>query len=105
MAKVDLLQGTLDMLILKALAIGPLHGYEVAKWIKQTSDDALHVEEGSLYPALYRMEHRGWVKSEWGISENNRKAKYYRLTKVGRKQLRTEASTWESITHAIAKIM
>src|SRR3989440_13106583 len=94
MTKVDLLQGTLDMLILKALSAGPMHGYAVARWIQQTSDDALQVEEGSLYPALYRMEGRGWVTSEWGLSENNRKAKYYRLTRAGRKQLETESSSW-----------
>ena len=105
MARVDLLQGTLDMLILKALARGPLHGYEAAGWIKQVSEDALQVEEGSLYPALHRMERRGWVKAEWGISEKNRKAKYYSLTREGRKQLRTEASAWERLTEAIAKIM
>lgn len=105
MAKLDLLQGTLDMLILKALARGPLHGYEVAGWIKDVSDDALQVEEGSLYPALHRMERRGWIKAEWGTSEKNRKAKYYSLTGQGRKQLQTEASSWERLTKAIGKIM
>jgi PadR family transcriptional regulator len=105
MAKVDLLQGTLDMLILKALTRGPMHGYAVARWIQQISDDALQVEEGSLYPALYRMENRGWITSEEGLSENNRKARHYKLTRIGRKQLATESSNWERLAEAIAKVM
>lgn len=105
MKKLDLLQGTLDMLVLKTLTKGTMHGYEVAKWIRQTTDDILHVEEGSLYPALHRMEKRGWVKSEWGTSENNRKAKYYSLTKTGREQLQIESSTWRQQSEAISKIM
>lgn len=105
MKKIDLLQGTLDMLVLKTLTKGTMHGYEVAKWIRQTTDDILHVEEGSLYPALYRMEKRGWIKSEWGISENNRKAKYYSLTKTGWQQLQIESSTWRQQSEAISKIM
>jgi PadR family transcriptional regulator, regulatory protein PadR len=105
MAKIDLLQGTLDMLVLKALSRGPMHGYGVTRWIQQTSDDALQVEEGSLYPALYRMEKRGWITSEEGLSENNRKARYYKLTRVGRRQLETESSAWDRLSEAIAKVM
>lgn len=105
MKKVDLLQGTLDMLVLKALARRQMHGYEVAKWIKQTSDEALQVEEGSLYPALYRMEQRGWIKSALGTSENNRKARYYSLTRKGRQQLQVEESRWAHLTLAIGKVM
>ena len=105
MAKVDLLQGTLDMLVLKALSRGPLHGYAVARWIQQISEDALQVEEGSLYPALYRMESRGWITSEEGLSENNRKARHYKLTRMGRKQLETESTNWERLAEAIAKVM
>lgn len=105
MSKIDLLQGTLDMLVLKALSRGPMHGYGVTRWIQHTSADALQVEEGSLYPALYRMEKRGWITSEEGISENNRKAKYYKLTRVGRKQLESESSDWDRLTEAIAKVM
>ena len=105
MKKIDILQGTLDMLVLKTLTRGKMHGYEVAKWIRQTTEDALQVEEGSLYPALYRMEKKGWIKSEWGASENNRKAKYYSLTDAGREQLQVESSGWIRLTEAISKIM
>ena len=105
MDKVDLLQGTLDMLVLKALSRGPLHGYAVARWIQQSSDDALQVEEGSLYPALYRMERRAWITSEEGLSENNRKARHYKLTRTGRKQLEAESSNWDRLAEAIAKVM
>jgi len=105
MDKVDLLQGTLDMLVLKALSRGPMHGYAVARWIQQTSDDALQVEEGSLYPALYRMERRAWITSEEGLSENNRKARHYKLTRMGRKQLEAESSNWDRVAEAIAKVM
>ena len=105
MAKIDLLQGTLDMLVLKALSRGPMHGYGVTRWIQQSSDGALQVEEGSLYPALYRMEKRGWITSEEGLSENNRKARYYKLTRAGRKRLETESSAWDRLTEAIAKVM
>jgi transcriptional regulator len=103
--KIELLQGTLDMLVLKTLSRGSMHGYEIAGWIQQISDDALKVEEGSLYPALYRMERKGWIKSDWGLSHNNRKARYYKLTPKGRKQLETEAYSWDRLTEAIAKIM
>jgi len=103
--KTDLLQGTLDMLVLKALYRGAAHGYDIARWIQQTSEDALQVEEGSLYPALYRMERRGWIKSRWGISQNNRRARYYELTQTGRKQLEAESANWQRLSTAIAKIM
>ncbi len=85
MAKMDLLQGTLDVLILKALSWGPLHGYAVVRWIGQRTEDALRIEEGALYPALHRMEQRGWIEAEWGVSENNRRAKFYRLTDEGKR--------------------
>ena len=102
---VDLLQGTLDVLVLKALSWGPLHGYGVARWLQQTTDDVLSIEEGSLYPALHRMERRGWVGSEWGLSENNRRAKYYKLTADGRRQLRAELSTWSVFSEAVSKVL
>ncbi len=106
MKKTDLLlQGTLDMLILKALSRGPLHGYDVVRWIHQVTDDELRVEEGSLYPALHRLENRGWIDAEWGLSDNNRRAKFYKLTRAGRKQLAIETSTWNRMTVAIGKIM
>src|SRR6185436_3124713 len=95
--KAELLQGTLDLLILKTLTAGPMHGYAVAQRIQQRSDDVLVVEEGSLYPALYRMEAKGWIVAEWGKSENNRRAKYYSLTRTGRKQLEEETVLWERI--------
>jgi len=101
----DLLQGTLDMLVLKALDGGPRHGYDVARWIGQASDAALLVEEGSLYPALYRMERRGWIRSEWGMSENNRRARYYQLTRVGRRQLVAEHESWSRMARAIERVM
>src|SRR5436305_8895496 len=94
MHKTELLQGTLDMLILKVLNRGPMHGFGIAERIQQLSDDVLSVGEGSLYPALYRLQDRGWIESEWGQSENNRRAKYYTLTKVGRKQLGVESEGW-----------
>ncbi len=106
MKKTDLLlQGTLDMLILKALSRGSLHGYDVVRWIHQVTDDELRVEEGSLYPALHRLENRGWIDAEWGLSDNNRRAKFYKLTRAGRKQLAIETSTWNRMTVAIGKIM
>ena len=103
--KVDLLHGTLDMLILKALTRGPMHGYAVVRWIQQITDDTLRVEEGSLYPALHRLEERRWISSSWCASENNRKAKYYKLTARGRKQLAAELSGWQRLTEAITKVM
>lgn len=104
-ASVALLQGTLDVMILKALSWRALHGYAVTRWLQQVTDDALRVEEGSLYPALHRLEKRGWVTAEWGTSENNRRAKYYSLTPAGRRRLRTEASSWERFAVAIAKVL
>ncbi|MGH9352443.1 MAG: PadR family transcriptional regulator [Terriglobia bacterium] len=101
----DLLQGTLDMLILQTLVIGPAHGHTVAHAIEHRSEDVLQVEHGSLYPALHRLEDRGWIASFWGTSEHNRKARYYRLTPVGRKQLAEQASRWRELTHAIARVM
>ena len=103
--RTDLLQGTLGMLILKTLTIGPMHGYDIVRRIQQVSDDALQVEEGSLYPALYRMEKRGWIKAEWGLSENNRRAKFYKLTRAGRKGLAEEETNWARISEAISKVM
>ena len=102
---VDLLQGTLDVLVLKALSWGPMHGYAVARCLHRITDDVLQIEEGSLYPALHRMERRGWITSEWGLSENNRRAKFYRLTTEGRRQLRAEASTWSLFAQAVSKVL
>jgi PadR family transcriptional regulator, regulatory protein PadR len=104
-ANLDLLQGTLDLLVLKTLSWGPAHGYSVARWIQQLTDDVLTVGEGSLYPALHRLEERGWVESEWRRSDNNRKAKFYRLTPKGRAQLRAESATWDRFTLAISKVL
>ena len=101
----DLLQGTLDLLVLKTLSWGPAHGYTVARWIQQLTDDVLQVGEGSLYPALHRLEEQGWVESEWRRSENNRKAKFYKLTTTGRAQLRAESATWSRFATAIAKVL
>jgi PadR family transcriptional regulator len=100
-----LLQGTLDMLILKALSLGPLHGYGIGQRIMQISEDALRVEEGSLYPALYRIERQGWITAEWGVSENNLRAKFYKLTRSGRKQLQIEEENWERLAGAVFKVM
>ncbi len=103
--RVDLLQGTLALLVLTVLGAGANHGYGIASRIHQLSDAALRVEEGSLYPALYRMEERGWIASEWGVSENNRRAKYYRLTRSGRKRLEAERANWERISRAVTKVL
>lgn len=103
--KTDLLQGTLDMLVLRVLSRGELHGWGIADRIEQLSKSVLNVGEGSLYPALYRLQDQGWIESEWGTSDNNRKAKFYRLTKTGRKQLEVEAKTWDRLTVAIGEIM
>ena|SRR5579863_104456 len=105
MQKTELLQGTLDMLILKVLNREPMHGFGIAQRIQQLSDDVLAVGEGSLYPALFRLQDRGWIQSEWGQSENNRRAKYYQLTKVGRKQLEVENKGWDRLCLAIRQIM
>ena len=101
----DLVQGTLDMLVLKTVARGALHGYAIAEFIQATSNNVLRVEEGALYPALHRLELRGLLASEWGVSDNNRRAKYYRLTGHGRKQLAAESEHWSRMTSAIALIM
>jgi PadR family transcriptional regulator PadR len=102
---VDILQGTLDMLILKAVSLGPLHGYGILLRIQQISKEALQVPQGSLYPALYRLEHRGWIAAEWGESENKRKAKYYRLTAAGRRQLKSERQEWKRLAVAIGDVL
>jgi PadR family transcriptional regulator, regulatory protein PadR len=104
-AKSDLLQGTLDMLILKTLALEPAHGWGISQRIQQVSRDVLQVNQGSLYPALYRLEHQGWIGSEWGTSENNRKAKFYHLTQEGRRQLDAETENWERVSAAIDRIL
>jgi PadR family transcriptional regulator, regulatory protein PadR len=104
-SKADLLQGTLDLLILKALQHEPMHGFGVAVRIGQMSKDMLQVEQGSLYPALYRLEDQGWIKSEWGVSDNNRKAKFYSLTNSGRKQLQTEEQSWAKLSTAINLVL
>jgi PadR family transcriptional regulator, regulatory protein PadR len=101
----DLLQGTLDLLILKTLSWGPSHGYAIVRRIQQISGDELAVSEGSLYPALHRLDERGWVESEWRISEHNRRAKFYRLTARGRAQLRAEAATWERFVVAVGRVL
>src|SRR2546425_11747671 len=104
-AKAELLQGTLDLIILKTLTTGPMHGYAIAQRIQERSDDVLVVEEGSLYPCLYRMEEKGWIAAEWGKSENNRRAKFYSLTRMGRKQLDEETALWERICRAISLVL
>ncbi len=101
----DLLQGTLDVLILKTLSWQPMHGYGVSRWIRQRTDGVLAVEDAALYQALHRLERKGWIESEWGLSENNRKAKYYQLTTEGRRQLRTEASVWRRYAEAVFKVL
>ena len=101
----DVLQGTLDLLVLKALTFGTRHGYAVARWVRDTTDGTLDVEEGALYTSLHRMERRGWLESEWGVSENNRRAKYYSLTEAGRQQLRTESSAWTRYAEAVFKVL
>jgi PadR family transcriptional regulator, regulatory protein PadR len=101
----NLPQGTLDLLVLKALSLGPMHGYGIGARIQQLAEDMLRVEEGTLYPALYRIEQNGWIESEWGTSENNRRARFYRLTRAGRKQLGVEESQWEHLALAVSKIL
>jgi len=101
----ELLQGTLDMLILKAVSLEPLHGYGILLRIGQLSGGRLEIQQGSLYPALYRLEHRGWIAAEWGESENNRRAKFYKLTAAGRRQLRAETESWNRLTEAIAGVL
>jgi transcriptional regulator len=101
----EMVQGTLDMLILRTLVMGPAHGHTIAHVIEHTSDNVLEVEQGSLYPALHRLEDRGWLESYWGTSENNRKAKFYKLTRAGRKQLIAEAGRWRQMVQAIGRVM
>jgi PadR family transcriptional regulator, regulatory protein PadR len=103
--QIDLLQGTLDLLVLKSLALGPMHGFGVSIRIQQLSKDALQVQQGSLYPALHRLEQQGWITSDWGISENNRKAKFYSLTKAGRAQLDLEQQNWKKLAAAIGLVL
>src|SRR5499425_106529 len=102
---IELPQGTLDLLILRTLALEPLHGWAVSERIQQISSDVLRVQQGSLYPALHRLERRGWIKARWGTSENNRRAKYYELTKSGRRQLEAEKDAWEKLTAAVAQVL
>lgn len=104
-AKSDLLQGTLDMLILKTLAFEPMHGWGISQRIQQISDDVLQINQGSLYPALHRLEQQGWITASWGTSENNRQAKYYELTRTGRRQLADERENWERLAGAVARIL
>ena len=103
--QMELLQGTLDMLILKAVSLGPLHGYGVLLRIQQISKDRLEIQQGSLYPALYRLEHQGWITSEWGESENNRRARFYRLTAPGKRRLQVETEKWNRMSDVIAGIL
>jgi PadR family transcriptional regulator PadR len=104
-ADLELLQGTLDILVLKALLFGPRHGYAVARWIRDTTRDSLQVEEGALYTSLHRMENRGWVEADWGLSENNRKAKFYQLTTLGRRELRGRSQLWSSYAEAVSRVL
>ena len=104
-APIDLLQGTLDVMVLKTLSWGPRHGYGVARGLQQLTDDVLHIEEGSLYPALHRMERRKWVQSEWGLSDNKRRAKFYRLTPDGRKALRAESESWGRYVSIVGRVL
>jgi len=105
LAKAEMVQGTLDMLILRTLMLGPAHGHTIAHGIEHTSENVLEVEQGSLYPALHRLEDRGWLSAYWGVSENNRKAKFYKLTPAGRRQLVAEASRWRQMVEAIGRVM
>ena len=101
----DLLRGTLDVLVLKTLAWGPRHGYDVARWIRETSGETLKIEEGALYTALHRMEARGWLAADWGVSDNNRRAKYYRLTPAGRQQLGRQSAAWTRYAEAVFRVL
>jgi PadR family transcriptional regulator len=103
--RLSILKGALDVLILKALSWGPMHGYTVSYWIRKVTDEALELQEGVLYPALHRLERKGWIESEWGVSENNRNAKYYSLTRLGRKRLQVELSIWERFANAVGKVV
>jgi transcriptional regulator len=101
----DVLQGTLDLLVLRTLSSGPRHGYAIVSWVRQTTQNRLQIEEGALYTALHRMEKRGWLDAEWGLSENNRRAKYYQLTARGRKQLRDETAAWTEYASAVFQVL
>jgi PadR family transcriptional regulator PadR len=101
----DLLQGTLDVMILKALSWGPMHGFGVAKWIRLTTEEVLHIEDSALYPALHRMAHRGLIDADWGLTQNKRRAKYYTLTAKGRQQLRARVSSWDRYASAVSKVI
>jgi transcriptional regulator len=101
----DLLQGTLDLLIMRTIALGPMHGWAIAQRIQQISDDLLRVQQGSLYPALHRLEHQGWIAAEWGASENNRRARFYSLTRAGRRQLAAELSKWERLSAGVNLVL
>ena len=103
--KTELLHGTLEVMVLKTLSWGPMHGYGIGRWIEEQGGEALNIEEGSLYPALYRLERKGWIDAEWGLSEKNRRAKYYRLTPKGRAALKAHASTWAEFAKAVARVM
>jgi PadR family transcriptional regulator, regulatory protein PadR len=105
MKQIDLLQGTLDLLVLKTLSTGPMHGYRIASRIQELSDEVLRIEEGSLYPALYRMEQKGLIQSEWGTTDNNRQAKFYKLTRKGRTELQAETGSWERLSTAVARVL
>lgn len=105
MPRIDLPQGTLDLLILRTVALEPQHGWAISERIQQISSDVLRVQQGSLYPALHRLERRGWIRARWGTSENNRRAKYYELTKTGRKQLEVEKDAWDKLTAAVAQVL
>src|ERR1700723_2326347 len=103
--RIDLPQGTLDLLILRTLALGPQHGWAISERVQQVSSDVLQIQQGSLYPALHRLERRGWIKSHWGTSDNNRRAKYYHITKSGFKQLEAEKAAWEKLTAAVSQVL
>lgn len=103
--RIDLPQGTLDLLILRALLTGPQHGWAISERVQQVSSDVLRIQQGSLYPALHRLERRGWVKAKWGTSENNRRAKYYELTRTGQRQLELETESWRKLTAAVAQVL
>lgn len=105
MPRIELPQGTLDLLILRTLALEPQHGWAISERIQQISNDVLRVQQGSLYPALHRLERRGWIKARWGTSDNNRRAKYYELTKTGRRQLEVEKDAWDKLTAAVAQVL
>ena len=103
--RVSILKGAMDLLILKALSWGPMHGYGVSHWIRQVTEDTFDIQEGVLYPALHRLERRGWIEARWGVSENNRRARYYELTKTGREQLEAETGLWKQLTAAVNQVL